>query len=391
MINGIEGGISAPSVPPAANAPVAKDAEYLYRRNSGSDTCPIIAAVASEEPLMVPKAAQPPIAAIAKPPRKWPMKALAARNRAWVTPARLAKLPIIRNSGITEKSNELNRQYASVLRKLRSDTTSAIVAKPTIPTAIMATPIGTRRAMSRKSAPNPTPPMARSLIASFSLGQRRGCRSADVHVGEVFKKAVENRKYENRHAEQVERKRPPPVKRKCCDLLGRLPQLQHAVIEPTREHDRGAEKQQVPCRIERALDSGCCALGEEVGDHVAAFQLAIGKKREYRAAAQDADDIVVARDRRREQVTSGHAEGHQSGHSATQDSAEYREHPCDAMKVPANSTGWPGCHVRLLGHRPPRCRSSLVARCASSRISLRVLRLRPGSWRRRRRRHPAAS
>ena len=87
-----------------------------------------MAAVASEEPLIVPNAAQPPMAAMARPPRKWPMKALAARNRAWVTPARFAKLPIIRNSGITEKSNELNRQYISVLRKLSSDPVPAIEA-----------------------------------------------------------------------------------------------------------------------------------------------------------------------------------------------------------------------------------------------------------------------
>jgi hypothetical protein len=85
-----------------------------------------MAAVASDDPLIVPKAAQPPIAAIASPPRKWPMKAAAARNSAVVTPARLAKLPIIRNSGITEKSNELNRQYISVLRKLISGTIPAI-------------------------------------------------------------------------------------------------------------------------------------------------------------------------------------------------------------------------------------------------------------------------
>src|SRR5262249_3018070 len=158
---------------------------------------------------MVPNAAQPPIAAIARPPRKWPMKALAARNRAWVTPARLAKLPIIRNSGITEKSNELNRQYASVLRKLSSDATPAIAAKPTIPTAIMATPIGTRSAMSRNSAANPTPPMARSLIASFSLDHRPVSHFASFHVGDVLEKAVQNRKHENDHAEQVERDRPP--------------------------------------------------------------------------------------------------------------------------------------------------------------------------------------
>jgi len=55
------------------------------------------------------------------------MRAEAARNSAVVTPARLAKLPIIRNSGMTEKSNEVKRQYVSVLRKLRNGTVPAIV------------------------------------------------------------------------------------------------------------------------------------------------------------------------------------------------------------------------------------------------------------------------
>src|SRR6266508_728958 len=132
MISGIDGGISAPSVPPAASAPVAKDAEYLYRRNSGSETWPIMAAVASEEPLIVPNAAQPPIAAMARPPRKWPRKALAARNRACVTPARFANFFFFRNTATTEKSNELNRQYISALRKLSSGAVPAIDAYPTI-------------------------------------------------------------------------------------------------------------------------------------------------------------------------------------------------------------------------------------------------------------------
>src|SRR5262249_31894278 len=142
------------------------------------------------------------------------------------------------------------------LRKLSSDATPAIAAKPTIPTAIMATPIGTRSAMSRNSAANPTPPMARSLIASFSLDHRPVSHFASFHVGDVLEKAVQNRKHENNNAKTSERTRPPSVEGECRDLLRRRPQLQHAVIEPPGEHDGGDEKQQIPRRVERALDRG---------------------------------------------------------------------------------------------------------------------------------------
>jgi hypothetical protein len=48
-------------------------------RISGPATCDIVAAVASEEPQMAPKAAQPPMVATASPPRQWPNQARAAR------------------------------------------------------------------------------------------------------------------------------------------------------------------------------------------------------------------------------------------------------------------------------------------------------------------------
>ena len=63
---------------------------------------------------------------MARPPRKCPTQAAAARNRERVMPARAAKWPIIRNSGMTERSNELKRQYISVLRKLMSAVVPAI-------------------------------------------------------------------------------------------------------------------------------------------------------------------------------------------------------------------------------------------------------------------------
>src|SRR5215470_15893537 len=46
----VEGGNMAPSVPPAAITPVAKDCGYLYRRISGYATVENVAAVATEEP-----------------------------------------------------------------------------------------------------------------------------------------------------------------------------------------------------------------------------------------------------------------------------------------------------------------------------------------------------
>ena len=70
----------------------------------------MIAAVASEEPEIEAKPAQPPTAAIAIPPRRWPSHALAAWNSDWLIPALAANCPISRNSGTTERSSLVNRQ-----------------------------------------------------------------------------------------------------------------------------------------------------------------------------------------------------------------------------------------------------------------------------------------
>jgi hypothetical protein len=56
-----------PSVPLAASVAVARRPEYWWRRISGSATWLRVAAVATEEPQMVPKAAQASTAAIAMP------------------------------------------------------------------------------------------------------------------------------------------------------------------------------------------------------------------------------------------------------------------------------------------------------------------------------------
>ena len=92
-----------PSVPPAASAPVDKAPEYPARRSSGRATCPIVAAVASDEPQMDPNPAQAPIAAIATPPRRWPMNASAALNKALDMPPSVANWPISRNSGTMDR------------------------------------------------------------------------------------------------------------------------------------------------------------------------------------------------------------------------------------------------------------------------------------------------
>ncbi len=77
-------------MPPAASVPVASAGSYLSRRSSGKATWPIVAAVASELPQMAPKPAQAPTAAMATPPRQWPMTAFAALNSDCDRPPRLA-------------------------------------------------------------------------------------------------------------------------------------------------------------------------------------------------------------------------------------------------------------------------------------------------------------
>ena len=53
---------------------------------------------------MAPKPAQAPVAAIASPPRKWPMQAAAKRNKDVDSPPLVANWPISMNSGMTARS-----------------------------------------------------------------------------------------------------------------------------------------------------------------------------------------------------------------------------------------------------------------------------------------------
>ena len=64
----------------------------------------MVAAVATDEPQMAPKAALASTAAIAKPPLKRPITAAANSNSAREMPPCVAKLPIKMKSGMTLRS-----------------------------------------------------------------------------------------------------------------------------------------------------------------------------------------------------------------------------------------------------------------------------------------------
>jgi hypothetical protein len=69
------GGMTTPSVEPAATDPVASTGLYLYLRIWGRATVLMVAAVAVFEPQMAAKPAQARTVAMAKPPRMWPIQA----------------------------------------------------------------------------------------------------------------------------------------------------------------------------------------------------------------------------------------------------------------------------------------------------------------------------
>ncbi len=64
----------------------------------------MVAAVATDEPLIAPKAAQASREAMARPPLKRPITAAANSNSARLMPPLVAKCPIRMNSGITDRS-----------------------------------------------------------------------------------------------------------------------------------------------------------------------------------------------------------------------------------------------------------------------------------------------
>ena len=57
--------------------------------------------MATDEPQIAAKPPQATMVAMPSPPRRWPMKALAARNSSRLMPEVVANEPISRNSGMT--------------------------------------------------------------------------------------------------------------------------------------------------------------------------------------------------------------------------------------------------------------------------------------------------
>jgi len=55
-----------------------------------------------EEPQMPPNPAEAQMVAMARPPRRWPMNAYAARKSSCDMPARVTKLPMRMKSGTTD-------------------------------------------------------------------------------------------------------------------------------------------------------------------------------------------------------------------------------------------------------------------------------------------------
>jgi hypothetical protein len=79
MMRMIDGGMRMPRVPPAAIEAEASSSLYLKERISGMATLAMVAAVARLEPEMALKPPHATMVAMARPPRRWPRKALEAR------------------------------------------------------------------------------------------------------------------------------------------------------------------------------------------------------------------------------------------------------------------------------------------------------------------------
>src|SRR5688572_20042660 len=98
------GGISASSVPPLAQTPVASPLSYLRLSISGTASRAITAAAATLEPEAAPKPAHAQLVATARPPGNRPNQATAARNKAVPIPVLPATAPMSRNIGIADRS-----------------------------------------------------------------------------------------------------------------------------------------------------------------------------------------------------------------------------------------------------------------------------------------------
>src|SRR3712207_8839502 len=78
----------------------------------------MVAAVATEEPLIAAKPAQAVTVAMASPPRRWPSQAFEARNSSRLMPDAVANDPIRMNIGITARSQSVETRIGDWARRL---------------------------------------------------------------------------------------------------------------------------------------------------------------------------------------------------------------------------------------------------------------------------------
>src|ERR1700704_4369825 len=156
MTNRMLGGISASSVPPLAQTPVASPLSYFCFNISGTARRAMTAAAAMLDPEAAPNPAQAQLVATASPPGNPPNQACAARNRAVPIPELAAIAPISRNIGSADKSQFAAKTNGVSLSALSATLKLRKYQNPANATAPIAIPMGTRSAISTSMAPRPT-------------------------------------------------------------------------------------------------------------------------------------------------------------------------------------------------------------------------------------------
>src|SRR5262245_44294804 len=179
------GGISASSVPPLAQTPVASPLSYLALSISGTASRAITAAAATLDPEAAPKPAQAQLVATASPPGSAPNQACAARNNAVPMPELPAIAPISRNMGFAERSQLAANTNGVSLSALSATLKLRRYQKPKKATAPIAIPMGTRSAISTSIAPRLLSVSVRASMSLPALAPRRADHVRDHAQDEV--------------------------------------------------------------------------------------------------------------------------------------------------------------------------------------------------------------
>jgi hypothetical protein len=115
----------------------------------------MVAAVATDDPLMAAKPPQAAMVAMASPPRRCPIQVCAARNSSPLMPEAVANAPIRMNIGIRPKECVVAARSVASDSWRNAGSTPTTNPKPHTPTVAMAMPIGTRSAISTNRTTNP--------------------------------------------------------------------------------------------------------------------------------------------------------------------------------------------------------------------------------------------